>query len=589
MTATQYAAEAMTAQEARDLAAAYAEKGIPVFPIGLSWNDEKQSVDKVPRTRNGFKDASSDPETVERLFMRSKLGPRQQWGVGVCPGPAGFIVLDVDVKGGATGLEDLARLEKELGELPPAMKVTTASGGFHLFFKRPTEEPIGNLSLAPGVEIRCDSGFVVAPGVTSPWGNWERDPDSPRLSETPQLPEAWAKKLNQRREDGSREPIADKLTVGSRHAALLRVAGAMRRQGSNYDAIHAALTTMNATQCDPPKPQSEIDNLAADIASRYNPNLDQRIQTPDPLPEITDTNERLELRWASDVKMKRTRWVLDGWWPLGGLSILAGFGGLGKSTYIAYLAAQLTQGTAPGDFYDTPTSVLILTAEDVWASTVVPRLRAAGADLERVAFLAINTNQPDEEPVPGTVSLPADLPKIEETLDQGGFSLICLDPLVSFLDGDTDSHKDASVRLVLDPLNLLAARYGIGVLGNMHFNKSDTKDPYRKLSSSAAFWNAPRAVAFLGQEHGSSRADPYRYLAAAKNNLAPRAQSIKYRIDETEVHGGSDEESAVTSKFQYIAQSEIEVHQLFSGHQDASTETNWPRTSFDCSKKTRAS
>jgi hypothetical protein len=269
---------ALTAQEARGLAAKYAEQGIPTFPLGLSWNYEKGSIDKVPLTPNGFKDASSDPDTVERLFLKTGLRTRQQWGVGVLPGQAGFIVLDVDVKNGATGLANLAELEKELGVLPPAMKVHTVSGGFHLWFRRPTKDHIGNRSLALGVEVRCDAGYVVAPGVSTPWGSWEREPDSPRLSDTPILPERWAKRLNQRREDGSREPIPDKLTVGSRHAALLRLAGAMRRQGSNYDEIHVALTVMNDARCEPPKPQGEIDALAADIVERYPADPDRRIE-----------------------------------------------------------------------------------------------------------------------------------------------------------------------------------------------------------------------------------------------------------------------------------------------------------------------
>ena len=267
--------QALTAQEARDLAAQYAEAGLPAFPIGLPWNHDKKSIDKVPRTKNGFENASTDAEAVETLFLRSKLGPGQQWGVGVRPGPGGYLVLDVDVKGGATGLEDLARLEDELGQLPPAMTVTTASGGLHIWFKRPHDQEIGNRSIAPGIDVRCDAGFVVAPGVTTPWGSWERNPDSPRLSETSRLPEAWAKKLDQWNEDGTRKPIGEKLTVGSRHDALVRVAGAMRRQGSNHDEILAALTVMNETRCDPPKPQADIDALTADIVGRYNPEPDE--------------------------------------------------------------------------------------------------------------------------------------------------------------------------------------------------------------------------------------------------------------------------------------------------------------------------
>ena len=363
--------DAMGAQEVRDLAAKYAEGGIPAFPIGLSWNHEKESIDKVPRTKNGFKDATTDLEAVEGLFLKSNLGPRQEWGVGVCPGPGGYLVFDVDIKNGATGLEDLAQLEEELGKLPPAMTVKTASGGFHLWFQRPHEGHIGNRNLAPGVEVRCDAGYVVAPGVSSPWGSWQRDPDSPRLSETPPLPQAWAESLDQRREDGSREPIAEKLTVGSRHAGLLRVGGAMRRQGSNYDEILAALTTTNEPRCDPPKPQSEIDALAADIADRYDPNpvsevilpsgetLEEdvskeltRLRTRDKARRIFNAENRPEVEQAEILTLRQllarpqpdTEWRIDDWQPAGSRVMLAAQYKAGKTTLTGNLARSLVDG-----------------------------------------------------------------------------------------------------------------------------------------------------------------------------------------------------------------------------------------------------
>ena len=363
--------DAMGAQEARDLAAKCAEEGIPAFPIGLSWSHEKKSIDKVPRTKNGFKDATTNLDVVEQLFLKSNLGPGQQWGVGVFPGPGGYLVLDVDVKGGATGLEDLAQLEEELGKLPPAMTVKTASGGFHLWFQRPYDDHIGNLNLAPGVEVRCDAGFVVAPGVSSPWGSWQQDPDSLRLSETPPLPQAWAESLDQRREDGSRHPIPEILTVGSRHAGLLRLGGAMRRQGASYDEIHAALTTMNETRGDPPKPQSDIDALAADIVERYQPAPDievilpsgetieedvskelTRLRTRDKARRMFDAENRREVEQAEILTLRQllarpqpdTEWRIDDWQPAESRVMLAAQYKAGKTTLTGNLARSLVDG-----------------------------------------------------------------------------------------------------------------------------------------------------------------------------------------------------------------------------------------------------
>lgn len=54
----------------------------------------------------------------------------------------------------------------------------------------------------------------------------------------------------------------------------------MRRQCADYDVIFAALTVMNETRCEPPKPAKDVKNLAYDIAGRYPPNPDNEIVLP---------------------------------------------------------------------------------------------------------------------------------------------------------------------------------------------------------------------------------------------------------------------------------------------------------------------
>ncbi len=61
-----------------------------------------------------------------------------------------------------------------------------------------------------------------------------------------------------------------KIGAGHRHNELLKLAGAMRRYGLSRDMILAALTEMNETQCDPPKPDAEIEKIASD-ASGWQP------------------------------------------------------------------------------------------------------------------------------------------------------------------------------------------------------------------------------------------------------------------------------------------------------------------------------
>jgi len=57
-----------------------------------------------------------------------------------------------------------------------------------------------------------------------------------------------------------------KIGAGHRHHELVRLAGAMRRYGLSRDMILAALREMNETQCDPPKPDAEVEKIASDAS-----------------------------------------------------------------------------------------------------------------------------------------------------------------------------------------------------------------------------------------------------------------------------------------------------------------------------------
>lgn len=338
----------MSIGEARELALKLATAGFHIFPIGLSWNIEKGSVDKSPLSAagftHGFHDATNDPDIAKRMFNTVRIPPLTHPGVGIRPGPSGYIVLDVDIKNGGTGPDDLKRLDFELGELPQSTRVDTASGGWHFWLKRPADGgEIGNADLAPGIEVRCDSGYVVAPGVRSPWGAWTWDETTPRFVDTATIPDSWAGKLNGHRPDGTREPIPERLTVGSRHRNLLRVAGAMRRQGAGYDEILAAVTTMNETRCDPPKPAAEVEALARDVTGRYPPEPDADVLLADPpafrvvtVEAFADKHEE-----GADPLLGDTD---DALIPEGGEVLVYGDGGAGKTTLTVDAVCHLSAG-----------------------------------------------------------------------------------------------------------------------------------------------------------------------------------------------------------------------------------------------------
>jgi hypothetical protein len=154
------------------LAVRWTDAGVPSFPIALGWDEDH--VAKRPLTQRGFRDASTKPQVVRRMFRdaESKPAAGEVLGVGLWPGPANILVLDVDVKNGATGDRALADLEAQYGELPKTVRVTTASGGTHIWLAKAKGVHVGNTTLARGIDVRSDDGFVVAPGTESPWGSW---------------------------------------------------------------------------------------------------------------------------------------------------------------------------------------------------------------------------------------------------------------------------------------------------------------------------------------------------------------------------------------------------------------------------------
>jgi len=109
----------------------------------------------------------------------------------------------------------------------------------------------------------------------------------------------------------------------------------------------------------------------------------------------------------SSVEPEIVRWAWAERVPLGAVTLGVGRQGLGKSTLLASLAADLSRGRLSGDLYGKPTTVLMVNCEDAHETTVVPRLLAADADLDRVIGLDVDEDgrlvESDIEPI-GKVS-----------------------------------------------------------------------------------------------------------------------------------------------------------------------------------------
>jgi hypothetical protein len=245
------------------------------------------------------------------------------------------------------------------------------------------------------------------------------------------------------------------------------------------------------------------------------------------------TGDGIRLRRASTITPEAVRWVYDDRIPLGAPSLLVGTPGEGKSTLLIDYAARLTRGTLPGDYYGRPVAVAIATAEDAIAQVVVPRLMAAGANRDLVHLVTVQ-----HDGATGALSLtPGVIADLGRLVRDAGVRMLGLDPLVAFLPGKIDTHRDAAVRQILAPLARLAEDAPLALVAVIHLNKSQVQEVLYRVCGSIGFVGAARSVLLVG--HDPEAPDgPTRIVAHAKCNLGPLAPSQRFTIEGHDVTHG---------------------------------------------------
>lgn len=254
-----------------------------------------------------------------------------------------------------------------------------------------------------------------------------------------------------------------------------------------------------------PPPPADPQDDAIDDPSPY-------ANAPDS--EQPDVHRRVMLTRASEIKPRRVIWLWEMRIALGTIALLAGPEGLGKSTLIAWSIALITRGQLPGENFGNPKSVLVCATEDSWEHTIVPRLMAAGADLDRVYRVEVKTA---DRFLTG-LTLPRDLAQLEILAVQTDAALLVLDPLMSRLANNLDTHRDSEVRRALEPLAALADRARVAVLGIIHHNKSGSTDPLQLVMASKAFTAVARSVHTVIRDP-DDETDTRRLFGTPKNNL----------------------------------------------------------------------
>jgi putative DNA primase/helicase len=240
-------------------------------------------------------------------------------------------------------------------------------------------------------------------------------------------------------------------------------------------------------------------------------------------------------------------WLWPGRIPLGTITLLDGDPGLGKSLLTLDLVARVTRGAAmpDGDAGGPEGAVdgagggaegavdggaVLLSAEDDLAATVRPRLRAAGADVQRV--VAVQTvlayDAATGEDYERGFALPGDIPLLAAAIGAVDAKLLVIDPLMAYLDARVNSWRDQDVRAALAPLARLAERTGVAVVVLRHLTKGGGTNALYRGGGSIGIIGAARSGLLVAR--APEEPEHERILASSKSNLGPPLPALRYRI-----------------------------------------------------------
>jgi putative DNA primase/helicase len=215
---------------------------------------------------------------------------------------------------------------------------------------------------------------------------------------------------------------------------------------------------------------------------------------------------RIGIRGDSAPVPSQIEWLCEDLIAIGAITTIYGHSNVGKSTILSDIIAGVTGGRAlPGEPADTKReagNVCLLGGEEDLYATVLPRLVAAGAKVDRVyAFdtLFAESKTKEGERTERPVMLKHDMQRFDAFLDENPqVRMIVFDPLMSFMSG-ADPNDAVELRAVLTGLKAPAEKHRLSILIVAHTRKSSEGPAIDRLAGSGALQQVSRSVLLVGK------------------------------------------------------------------------------------------
>ena len=239
---------------------------------------------------------------------------------------------------------------------------------------------------------------------------------------------------------------------------------------------------------------------------------------------------------AGEIEPGRIDWLWEPYLPAGAVTLMAGAPGCGKSFLSTALAASLSRGLIP--FHRTRTEKIrtaILSLEDDPARTIVPRLKACGADLGEIVIFDQHHREADlletlsmREGTEGEL-----LRVLREGVKLHGIRLVIIDTLTAFTPARVDGHEAVAVRQMMKPLARFASDCGVGVLVICHARKRSSHDSTHGVQATvlgSVDYVAACRSALLVQRDPKAEEGTAGVMTHAKCNFGPPGPSLSFSI-----------------------------------------------------------
>ena len=250
-----------------------------------------------------------------------------------------------------------------------------------------------------------------------------------------------------------------------------------------------------------------------------------------------DTNKHTSsllpcLRPVSSYKSKETEFLVDGYIPKYGITLLGGDGGTGKTFIWCSIAAAVSRGMMPELLThgvskplseNTSSKVLYFSGEDSVEYVIRGRLEAANANLDNIQTIDVSS--------PQFKDLKFNNSQLKDIITEIRPSLVIFDPIQSFIDSKIRMGERNSMRQELMPLSEYAQVCGTAFLIVMHTNKRVGAFGRNRFADSSDIYDFARSALIVG----STSDREIQYMSHEKANYGKYGQTILYSIEDDKV------------------------------------------------------